>query len=638
MRLLLLLAVLLAACAAVWLLGGTAGDDGAGSAEDRARLEEAGAGEALEVADSAAGTGGPHLTGAPSGARGRGPGAGPAAPANAAATAAQLPTPPPPPAPTPVRVAGIVHDAQGQPVSDAEVSAPSVPGKELRTLTDAEGRFVLELPPPGAFALVARKDGGAQGTPASGTSGGALRITLTDAPSIVGRVVDAATGRPIRGVVVEARAAQAPTASETLAQAATAEDGTFTLPVPRAGAYEVQVATGSDFATPEAPDGYVLERRAVVETGGPALEIALTLAQAIEGVLLDDAGERLRVSAWLVAVGMTAEGQDDYTRRRGVRAEGGVLRIAGLAPGRYRITAQPKADRSGASDVLPYAVAVVEGVEAGTRGLEVRLPRGIVLRGRLVDGAGAAVLEARGMIFAAPEGQIRLRDVTVGRLLGDGTFEIGPLASDRRIDLHLQQIPGYRPMIERRVDPRTDGLTLHLTQGGRISGRVVLDAGRPGPAGVPVGLLAIGIEPLTEGWRQFVHTAQDGSFTADGLLDAPYEVEAGGGTSGYLGTTAHAVKPGTTNVVLRVVEGLDLVGTLIDARGEPMSAQSLQADDGMHIIAMRPYVQVGPDGRFRLRGLAPGKVRLGFQRGDRWVPLGEFTAPATDLRVLVPAP
>ncbi len=636
MRMLLLLAVLLAACAAVWVLGGPTGDSGAGSAEDRARLEEADAGEALEVADSAAGTGGPHLTGASSGARGRGPGAGPAAPANAAATTAQAPTPPP--APTLVRVAGIVRDAQGQPVPDAEVSAPSAPGKDLRTLTDAEGRFVLELPPPGAFALIARKGDGVQGTLTSGTSGGALRITLTDAPSIVGRVVDAATGRPIRGVAVEARAAQAPTASETLAQAGTAEDGTFTLPVPRAGAYEVQVATRSDFATPTAPDGYVLERRAVVETGGPALEIALTLAQAIEGVLLDDAGERLRVSAWLVAVGMTAEGQDDYTRRRGVRAEGGVLRIAGLAPGRYRVTARPEPDRSGASDVLPYAAAVVEGVEAGTRGLEVRLPRGIVLRGRLVDGAGAAVLEARGMIWAAPEGQVRGRDLIHGRLLGDGTFEIGPLASDRRIDLHLRQVPGYRPMIERRVDPRTSDITLRLIKGGRISGRVVLEAGRPGPAGVPVGLQAIGIDPLSEGARQFVYTAQDGTFSADGLLDASHEVEAGGGTSGYLGVTAHEVQPGRTDLALRLVEGLDLVGTLLDARGEPVTATSLQADDGMHIIAMRPYVQVGPDGRFRLRGLAPGKVRLGFQRGDRWVPLGEFTAPATDLRVLVPAP
>jgi hypothetical protein len=167
---------------------------------------------------------------------------------------------------------------------------------------------------------------------------------------------------------------------------------------------------------------------------------------------------------------------------------------------------------------------------------------------------------------------------------------------------------------------------------------VVLDGGRAAPGGVPVGLLAAGLDATSPGARRFVTTQEDGTFSADGLLDAPYEVEAGGGTSGYLGVTAHEVRPGRTDLALRVVEGLDLVGTLIDARGEPVSAQSLQADDGMHIIAMRPYVQVGPDGRFRLRGLAPGKVRLSIKRDEQWVALGEVTAPATDLRVLVPAP
>jgi hypothetical protein len=204
------------------------------------------------------------------------------------------------------------------------------------------------------------------------------------------------------------------------------------------------------------------------------------------------------------------------------------------------------------------------------------------------------------------------------------------------MDVHVVHVRGYRPEVVRDVDPRTRDLEIRLTPGGSIRGRVVLSGGRAAPPGVSVGLQAIGLDVRSPGARLFVMTAADGTFEADGLLDAPYDLEAGGGTSGYLGVTAHAVAPGTDGVALRVVEGVDLGGMLVDAAGAPVAAQSLQADDGMHIIAMRPYVQVGPDGLFRLRGLAPGKVRLGFQRGDRWIALGEFTAPATDLRVTVP--
>jgi hypothetical protein len=207
-----------------------------------------------------------------------------------------------------------------------------------------------------------------------------------------------------------------------------------------------------------------------------------------------------------------------------------------------------------------------------------------------------------------------------------------------RMDVHVVDVRGYRPEVARDVDPRVADLVIRLTPGGSVRGRVVLAEGRAAPPGVPVGLQAVDLDVRSSGARLFVMTASDGTFEAHGLLEAPYDVEAGGGTSGYLGVTVHAVAPGTDGVALRVVEGVDLVGILVDDAGAPAAAQSLQADDGQHIIAMRPYVQVGGDGRFRLRGLAPGKVRLAFKRGVDWVALGEFTAPATDVRVLVPSP
>ena len=43
------------------------------------------------------------------------------------------------------------------------------------------------------------------------------------------------------------------------------------------------------------------------------------------------------------------------------------------------------------------------------------------------------------------------------------------------------------------------------------------------------------------------------------------------------------------------------------------------------------------DGAFRIGGIAPGKVRLSAWIGDGVIDLGVVEAPATDLRIPVPA-
>jgi hypothetical protein len=115
-------------------------------------------------------------------------------------------------------------------------------------------------------------------------------------------------------------------------------------------------------------------------------------------------------------------------------------------------------------------------------------------------------------------------------------------------------------------------------------------------------------------------------------------VQPGGGNSAHLGDAVEGLRPGATDVVLRVSLGVDLSGVLVDARGEPVAATSLQADDGSRRAAMRPYCQVGPDGKFRLRGLRAGRVRLTMRHADAWVTLGEHEAPAAGVRVAVPDP
>jgi hypothetical protein len=116
-----------------------------------------------------------------------------------------------------------------------------------------------------------------------------------------------------------------------------------------------------------------------------------------------------------------------------------------------------------------------------------------------------------------------------------------------------------------------------------------------------------------------------------------FDLQAGGGRSGYLGAVRPDVRGGAKDVVLRVSLGVELAGILLDAQGNPVATTSLMADDGSRTAAMRPYDQVGPDGRFLLRGLARGRVRLTAQRGEAHVPVGEVEAPGADVRLTLPA-
>jgi hypothetical protein len=610
MRAWVLLAVLSAACGIAWLLAGRGGEE---SATDLAaeRAEQAQA----EDADLHGAQRPGLLPGSPKPRPARPP--GPPDPAGTAAVAADAP------AAGPVRVAGVVTNAAGVPVADAHVSAV---GLALHATTDANGQFELELPPPGVFELIATT---------ADTKGRALVVSLTRGGRIEGLVVDAVTSAPLLGIWVEARPSTSPSGGRASATALTDPTGAFSLVVPYEGEHDLLASTRG-VIRPGQGEGHRDARVARARTGDrrERVEIRMEPALWIEGRVLDERGDPVREEVWVNATGRAPDGTLDYTRLHHGRVVQGVFRLGGLAPGRYEVIVRPAQVSEGSLGT--FAPVKLPSVEAGTRDLEVRVSHGHWLEGRLLGPDGQTLAGHGGWVQASRPGEAEWRSEVRSAVLKDGTFRLGPLAALDRVDLHVRDVRGHRPHTEREVDPRVRGLEIRLTQGGTIAGRVLTKDGRPAPAGVPIGLLAVGIDVSTPGARPFVMTKSGGAFEATGLLEARYELEAGGGTSGYIGTMATDVALGTTDLVLRVEEGVDLVGRLVDKEGRPASAQSLQADDGKHILAMRPYAQVGQDGLFRLRGLARGPVRLGFTRAGTWVALGEFTAPATDVKIVVP--
>ena len=82
--------------------------------------------------------------------------------------------------------------------------------------------------------------------------------------------------------------------------------------------------------------------------------------------------------------------------------------------------------------------------------------------------------------------------------------------------------------------------------------------------------------------------------------------------------------------------GVQLEGRLVDARGAAVSARFLQAIPEGDTPASGSWARPSEDGTFSIRGLAPGRVVLRVWVDDERRECGTFTAPGSDVVVVVP--
>jgi hypothetical protein len=150
--------------------------------------------------------------------------------------------------------------------------------------------------------------------------------------------------------------------------------------VPSVGTYVLDVGArhvGADVTT---RDEWVPTRVEGIAAGTDGVVVRLSRGSAIDGTLVDDVGDPVARRVKVDAVRRTAAGDPDFTMRKVVFADGGAFRVPGLSPGSYDLWVIPEAapgDVGGAR----LSSTVLRAVEAGTRGLVVRLSRGFVLRG-----------------------------------------------------------------------------------------------------------------------------------------------------------------------------------------------------------------------------------------------------------------
>lgn len=402
---------------------------------------------------------------------------------------------------------------------------------------------------------------------------------------------------------------------------ATGPDGSFVLDGLRAGAtYDLQVFLGGGLGPGPALKGVL------APTDG--VEVVVAGAGRIEGSAVD-----AKTGQPLVAFDVSYEPERmggmvfRVARRAGVGGRGGAgdrVRVES-EDGRFALEDVPAGKWSVVVEAKGYQVARAGGVtveEATTTdGVEVKVPPGTALRGRVVDAkTGRPVVEANVVATAAgtPGGFPGLAGLDAGGLLtdADGRFEVEGLAPGR-VSLRVDHAD-YEDRTE-TVELKEGGSTVEvaLSRGGALGG-VVVSATRQPAAGADVTLQVSGEGASARGplggASQSAVTDASGRFRFDHLSAGRYSAAAQ--LSGQASEPQSAVLTGgesKEDLVLVLAGGATLRGVV---SGLPEAQRA-----GVQVSANGPQqysasARTGADGRFELTGLPAGTTSLRATAGD----------------------
>ena len=529
---------------------------------------------------------------------------------------------------------GVVVDPDGKGIPGAVIGVEEVaedrrelpreiPG-EAPLVTDAAGRFRRVGGPEGRYALTVEARGWREAVVPCSSGDRAIRIPLRPALAIAGRVVDADTGEPVPGLEIEC--GRRFEIGRTRPAVITDARGAFRVEGLAPGTHGVEAGRGSDGREDYAP----LEHRRV-PAGTEDLVIRLHVGLAIEGRILDAAG--LTVADRWVEAEMDREptdageeepavGPPNYLHRQIATGPDGRFVLAGLLEGTYRVSVDDGNTRGDASPPFPMER---RGVPAGTRDLLLVERRGTALLARFTGAKGEGDEPSGLRVFVRRRLAPRPGDPD-HREPDPIEEDLGPMwALWMPVPLEEDGTLAYRPAVEgesyqvfaldeagrlwgRGEGPAGPGRVLTVVLGPYLSveGTVVDEEGNPVPPGTPVGARSAGDLPfeVDVAWGR---TGAEGAFRVEGLVEGKCGVWAGGGDSGFLASSLEELVPAGSaghRIVLR--RGVEIEGRIVDRSGRPGRAEGITAygEDS------RSEAEVAEDGSFRVRGLAPGKVRL----------------------------
>jgi protocatechuate 3,4-dioxygenase beta subunit len=494
--------------------------------------------------------------------------------------------------------------------SAAGVVAQLLPSSGRAGITDPAGRLAVAVPESGAEVELVG-EGGLRGravfVPGLSEETGPRIVTLAAPRMVTGRVIDAATRRPVPGALVWTGEAEARTAG----------DGTFRLPA-GSGPVAVLGAAAADHG----------RRRAALPWGAGAFTLALPPAGTPPEEAIDPErrrgppAEELASSRVLTGRVLGPDGRPvsgalvEAARNRTAETdEGGRFRFAGLAPG---ATVSLSARSPGLQGSLAQVRVPQDAIPAP---VEIRLGPAAVLEGRVTDAAGRPVAGAPVLVegLAADPGEeapstdpvsaASARTVTDD----DGRYIFVSLKPGRSRAAALR--PGGRRLAGAVTDLRAGPNRLDLTQPPElgVSGRV-LDEQGAAVAGARIFLQ--GEDPAD---RWLVIGAEDGGFRLAGIPEGDYRLSV-------LAKGFAQLEPRDIQVAGAPVQGIELrlgragtiVGNLVGIAPEELNGLMILAQEGgrrwtgREAPPARPrrLGLAGPDGRYRIPDIPPGRWRV----------------------------
>ncbi len=361
-------------------------------------------------------------------------------------------------------LAGQVIDGQGRPIARAQVFEVS----ELRPPAELAERLRQEVPaattgPDGRFSLVDRPRGlplhllvSAPGYLPATVRGvrpptlKPLSIRLTAGTALAGRVVDP-EGLPVAGASIEASGRAALPGREdrlvgpaVLRRATAGQDGRFELP---------DLPEGRSTLTVSAAGFVALDDLEVDLPQPPGEEVRVVLARGatLEGRVLTTAGEPVTGARILAGPAACLSDGD------------GVFRTDGVPTGPLAVlTTHPH------YPTFRRRMLIEEGVNS----LEVVLPAGTTVRGRVLDTEGAPIAGATAALEAEPRGGGRAYRA---RTDAEGAFTLEPVAAGGyRLGASAEGFTGEEgePVVIVGKEP-IDGLEVVLGSAGTLSGQLL---------------------------------------------------------------------------------------------------------------------------------------------------------------------
>jgi len=541
-------------------------------------------------------------------------------------------------------VRGVVKDEDGRPVAGCEVTLSSSrtirggrggmqmqligPGNQVRRETEADGRFEFRGLKAGGYTVSARRSGFARATvdPVNVTEARAaepLELVLRPGATITGVLRDK-TGNGASGWFVSARAAGqgagpalGPGANRS--EAPTGADGVFLLEGLTAGeTYELQLMGPAGLGP----------RRAGVVAPAEGVELTVNGTGQVRGRVVDaDSGRA--IPEFEVRYQPDAQGGMRFVMRAGpgagrgpyerqsFQAEDGSFVLEDVPAGRWTIEAFAPAYQAGSAS----AVQVGEG--EASEGVEVRLSKGGVVTGRVLESRGGrpildATVRAEQSGAEPRMGMVRMGDEGGDHEAGtdaEGRYELTGLAPGTwKVTASHADWSEATASVELKDAPAT--ADIRLGRGGSLGGSV-LAGGRP-VAGAQITLAAAGDSGMRPGMgflgggEQSALSDEGGRFRFDRLTPGRYSLSAA--LRDQTSAPAEAVVTGddAQDVQLTLAEGALVRGVVT---GLPEAQLT-----GVNLSALGPdffaSTRTSAGGSFELGSVPEGTLTLRANAGD----------------------